>query len=81
MKQIGRTKAQVLGAIKQYPIALKQCSTITSGDIVAFAQQLVSKVQPQTVANYLSHLSSIFAIAHAAWRYNLDYRAMGTLRS
>ncbi len=76
IKQIGRTKAQVLRAIKQYPIAQKQCSTITSGDIVAFAQQLVAKVQPQTVSNYLSHLSSIFAIAHAAWGYDLDYRAM-----
>ena len=31
---------------------------------------------PQTVQNYLSHLSSIFAIARPAWKYQLDPTAM-----
>jgi hypothetical protein len=56
IKEIGRTKAQVLRAIKSYDIANKNCSKIGSEDIVAFANQLVAKVTPQTVANYLSHL-------------------------
>jgi hypothetical protein len=59
IKEIGRTKAQVLRAIKSYDIANKSCSKIGSEDIVAFANQLVAKVTPQTVANYLSHLGAV----------------------
>ncbi|WP_213772865.1 tyrosine-type recombinase/integrase [Bradyrhizobium sp. dw_78] len=76
IKEIGKTKAQVLRAIKEYPIAQKRCSTITSEDIVAFAQQRVAKVTPQTVGNYLSHLGAIFAIARPAWGYELNQTAM-----
>jgi hypothetical protein len=54
IKKIGRTKAQVLRAIKAYDVANKPCSEITSADLVAFANQLVIKVTPQTVGNYLS---------------------------
>lgn len=73
-KQIGRTKAQVLKAIKTHDIANKPCSTITSTDIVAFAQALPTA--PQTRGNYLSHLGAIFAIARPMWGYPLDDRAM-----
>ena len=76
IKEIGRTKAQVLRAIKSYDIANKSCSKIGSEDIVAFANQLVAKVTPQTVANYLSHLGAVFAIARPAWGYPLDQSAM-----
>jgi integrase len=76
VKDIGRTKTQVLRAIKSYDIANQTCSTITSTDIIAFANQLVTKVTPQTVANYLSHLSAVFAIARPAWGYHLDQNAM-----
>src|SRR5712672_3368174 len=76
VKDIGRTKTQVLRAIKRYDIANQQCSTITSADIIAFANQLVSKVTPQTVANYLSHLAAVFSIARPAWGYQLDQNAM-----
>jgi integrase len=76
LKQIGRTKAQVLRAIKNYDIANKPCSEITSADIVAFANQLVAKVAPQTVGNYMSHLGSVFAVARPAWGYALDPTAM-----
>lgn len=75
-KEVGRTKAQVLNAIKGYEIAQRRCSTIDSTDLVEFANQLVSKVQPQTVSNYLSHLAAIFAIARPAWGYPLDQAAM-----
>jgi integrase len=76
IKEIGRTKAQVLRAIKSYDIANKNCSKIGSEDIVAFANQLVAKMTPQTVANYLSHLGAVFAVAKPAWKYPLDQSAM-----
>jgi integrase len=76
LKEIGRTKAQVLAAIKLHPIAGKECQDIGSTEIVAYADELLSGGrQPQTVANYLSHLQSIFAIAKPAWNYPLDERA------
>ena len=76
LKAIGRTKAQVLRAIKRYDIADMRCSKISSADITAFARLLAKKVQPQTVANYLSHLGAVFAIARPAWGYPLDPQAM-----
>jgi integrase len=74
IKEIGRTKAQVLKAIKNYPIADMPCSTIKSRDIIEFLQSLTS--QPQTVGNYASHLAAIFAIARPMWDYRLDEREM-----
>lgn len=74
IKEIGRTKAQVLRAIKHYPIADMPCSTIKSKDIIEFLQSLTS--QPQTVGNYASHLAAIFAIARPMWDYRLDDREM-----
>ena len=74
MKEIGRTKAQVLRAIKNYPIAEMPCSTIKSKDIIEFLQSLTS--QPQTVGNYASHLAAIFAIARPMWDYGLNDREM-----
>lgn len=77
LKQIGRTKAQVLQSIKAYPIAGKPCAAIGSDDIVAFARDLnTAERQPQTVGNYLSHLGSVFTVARPAWGYELDSRAM-----
>jgi integrase len=76
IKKIGRTKAQVLRAIKNYDIASKRCSEITSTDVVAFANELIANVAPSTVGNYLSHLGAIFAVAKPAWGYPLDQTAM-----
>jgi integrase len=76
LKAIGRTKAQVLKAIKDYDIAAMRCSQITSADVITLARTLAQKVQPQTVGNYLSHLGAIFAIARPAWGYPLDQQAM-----
>lgn len=73
-KVLGRTKCQVLRAIKAMPIAEMRCSDVRSSDYVAFAQSL--KVQPQTRANYLSHLGAIVAIARPMWSYPLDQQAM-----
>lgn len=74
LKEIGRTKAQVLRAIKSYPIAEMPCSTIKSKDIIEFMQSLTS--QPQTVGNYASHLAAIFAVARPMWDYRLDASEM-----
>lgn len=73
---IGRTKAQVLRAIKAYDIASKQCSDIHSSDLVSLARQLAKTRTPQTVGNYMSHLGAVFAIARPAWGYQLDPMAM-----
>ncbi|MFT4149225.1 MAG: site-specific integrase [Paracoccaceae bacterium] len=71
IKEIGKTKAQVLTAIKGHSIAAMECAEIRSHDIVSFATDLSKKVQPQTVGNYMSHLSAVFSIAPAAWGYAL----------
>lgn len=69
-RELGRTKAQVLTKIKEHKIADLNCSEIRSPQIVGFARSL--KVQPQTRANYLSHLSAVFRIARPLWAYPLD---------
>jgi len=76
IKKIGRTKAQVLRAIKNYNIANKRCSEISSTEVVAFANELIVNVAPSTVGNYLSHLGAVFAVARPAWAYPLDQTAM-----
>ncbi|MDF3413307.1 tyrosine-type recombinase/integrase [Sulfitobacter sp. M57] len=76
VKDIGRTKAQVLRSIREYDIAEMACNDIKSHDIVQFAKDLGTTRTPATVGNYLSHLSAIFAIARPAWGIPLDQQAM-----
>jgi integrase len=73
-KKVGRTKIQVLKAIRQYDIAEMRCSEITSADIVSFAKTL--RVSPQTVTYYVACLGSIFRLAHPAWGYPLERRTV-----
>lgn len=73
---IGRTKTQVLRAIKRYDIAAMRCEAIESQHIVTFATELSIGRKPQTVGNYLSHLAAIFAIAGPAWGFPLNPEAM-----
>lgn len=73
---IGRTKTQVLRAIKGYSIGVMDCADIKSHDIVAFASELGRGRQPQTVLNYLSHLGAVFAVARSAWNLPLERDAM-----
>jgi integrase len=75
-RAVGRTKAQVLSTLKTYDIAELPCADIGSPDIVELARALRVRMQPQTVANYLSHLAAIFAIARPAWGYPLERQAM-----
>lgn len=77
-KAMGRTKRLTLEKIRdEFEIAKKDCKTIGSAEIVEFATELSEgERQPQTVGNYMSHLSSVFAIARPAWKIDLDYSAM-----
>lgn len=75
-RSLGRTKAQVLRTIKTYDIAQKPCSRVTSAEVIAFVRELSTGRLPQTVGNYLAHLSSVFAIARPAWGYPLDPMAI-----
>lgn len=73
-RAMGRTKLQVLAAIKAAPIAELACDRVGSAEIVEYLQSL--DVQPQTVGNYASHLQAVFAVARPAWGYPLDLQAM-----
>ena len=76
-KTIGRTKEQVLRAIKAHSISSMAADKIQSADIVAFADGLlVGDRQPQTVGNYVSHMAAIFRDAKPAWGIELDYAEM-----
>ncbi|MRI56395.1 site-specific integrase [Methylobacterium sp. DB1607] len=80
-RSYGKTKAQVLRAIKGYDIAEKPCSAVTSAEIVSFAREISVGRQPQTVGNYLAHLSSIFAVARPAWGYPLEPTEMAAAQT
>lgn len=73
-RDYGKTKLQVLRSIAAGPLGAMRCSTINSAAVVAWAQSLGSK--PQTVGNYLAHLSAVFAVAKPAWGYPLDRSAV-----
>jgi integrase len=66
------TKAQVLKTIKNTDQGEIKCSDITSQKLVSFARELTQSVEPQTCANYFSHLSNIFTVARPAWGYPLS---------
>ncbi|MDB5660697.1 MAG: Phage integrase family protein [Cypionkella sp.] len=80
MKEIGRTKTQVLQTIRnEYDISKMRCDQITSQDIVAFAKELHFRPKlnsAATVMNYVSHLQAVFAIAKDAWDFPLDITEM-----
>lgn len=75
-KEIGRTKSQVLEAIKEMPIARKRCADIRSQELVDFAEQLSAGRVAATVGNYMSHLQAVFAVAKPAWGFELDLEEM-----
>ena len=80
---MGKTKTQVLRAIKTDPIAFMDCASITSQEIVENARRLGKARTPQTVMDYLSHFSAVFRIARPTYGFPLDYQAVrdGTLAS
>ncbi|MER9628413.1 site-specific integrase [Mesorhizobium sp. M0296] len=76
IKPVGRTKKQVLKSIQDFDIAQLPCDRIGSPNLVEFAQELGKTRLPQTVGNYLSHLSEVFTVAGPAWGYPLDKKAI-----
>ena len=74
--RIGRTKAQVLRAIKAYPLAALPCSAVTRAEITAFLTELGKGRDPSTVGNYLSHLSAVMTSARRGWGWPLDPEAL-----
>lgn len=79
LKEIGKTKAQVLNTVKASGLAKRRGSTITSPDWVQFAKDL--KVQPQTAGNYLSHIASVYKVARPAWGHKLNYQVIEDART
>ena len=71
-KAIGKTKAQVLDALRVDPISRLECIEVRSEDIVELARRLGETRKAQTVQNYISHLAAIFAVARPAWGMELD---------
>ena len=71
----------MLQSIKEYEFAGLMCYAVTSQEIVKFAQALSVDKKPQTVGNYLSHLSAVFSIAEPAWGIPLDLTAMQSARA
>lgn len=74
--EIGKTKEQVLDAIKGHDLAQKPVEEITSSDLVEWTRWLGETRKPQTVQNYLSHLSAVFSVARAAWGKAIDRNVM-----
>ena len=69
---VSGTKSQVLTTIKNSDLGDRRCSEITSQTLVSFARELTKNVEPQTCANYFSHLSNMFTVARPAWSYPLS---------
>jgi len=74
---IGRTKAQVLRSLKDYPISEMNISAIRAHHVVELARQLSDgSRQPQTVQNYLSHIGGVFSVATSAYGFEVDRHAI-----
>lgn len=74
-KDMGRTKTQVLQTIQASSLGETRASEITSQVLFNYIQELGKDKQPQTVLNYMSHISNLFAIARPAWGVPLDKAA------
>lgn len=75
-KQVGRTKAGALDLLKRTEFARIDTADLRAEDIVKLARDLGQTRQPQTVQNYLSHLSAVLRIARAAWGIEIDRALM-----
>ncbi|WP_406720736.1 site-specific integrase [Thioclava litoralis] len=74
--EIGRTKTQVLRSLLSHEIATAPANGLRSSQIIELAADLGKDKQPQTVLNYLSHLSGIFRVARPAWNVDIDQQVM-----
>lgn len=75
VRPLGKTKRQVLNTVKASSLADLPGSAIGSKELVDFARERMTEhgVTPQTVGNYISHISAVFSVAEAAWGYPIRY--------
>lgn len=76
-KEIGRSKAQVLAAIKTHPIAERAAEDLIPADLTGYASWLGQSRQPQTVGTYLSHLSSVLRVARTGFGVEVSRDLIG----
>ncbi|MEQ9694116.1 hypothetical protein [Shimia sp. SDUM112013] len=68
-KDLGKTKKQVLTAIKRFDVAGYEVASLKTSDLIEFATQVAegghgqSARTPSTTANYMSHLSGCLRLA------------------
>lgn len=74
VRDIGRTKTQVLRTICASDLGTMPCEAIEPQHIVEYLQSL--NVQPQTAGNYASHLGAVFAVARPAFGFPLEPTVM-----
>jgi integrase len=84
IRPLGKTKRATLKAIGETWLGEVADSSLTSQNLVEFAQWRMSKeggaVQAQTVGNDLSHLGAVLSVAKPAWGYEVDPHAMPDAR-
>lgn len=75
VRPLGKTKRQVLNTVKASSLGDLPGSAIGSKELVDFARERMTEhsVTPQTVGNYISHISAVFSVAEAAWGYPIRY--------
>lgn len=79
-KEIGKTKAQVLAAIRGHEIGQTPAQDLTRQDLVDYAAWLGQGRKPQTVQNYLSHLSAVLRVARTGFGVEIDRDLMADAR-
>lgn len=81
-KDVEGSKKNALKLIARSDLGRLQCSHVTSTELVKFGRGL--NLAPVTVAGYMSHLKSVFAVAKVTWGYPLSKatmdEAVGVLR-
>jgi integrase len=81
-KEIKGSKRKALTLIEKSDLGKMPCSHVTSTALVKFGRDLGRA--PVTVAGYMTHLKSVFAVAKVAWGYPLSKstmdEAVGVLR-
>lgn len=75
VRPLGKTKRQVLNTVKASSLGDLPGSAISSKELADFARERMTEhgVTPQTVGNYISHISAVFSVAEAAWGYPIRY--------
>jgi len=71
-REMGKTKAQVLETIKGHGIGTMAPEDLAPAVVVEYARELGATRKPQTVQNYLSHLSAVLRVARTGFGADVD---------